>query len=71
MQAQVRLYRFYNYAANRGQGRYGEPFALCDRCVERQPVPAHCQLYRLADQALMPCHKCGARNVQAASAPAG
>lgn len=55
---QVRLYRFFNMERD----KHGEPFALCDVCVEKQRVPKGCLLNRIADGALMACKKCGARN---------
>jgi hypothetical protein len=62
--SEVRLYRFYNWEQNKG----GEPFALCDECHPKQPVPSGCFLYLLANDAVIPCTKCERTNKLKASA---
>ena len=52
---EVRLYRFYNMELS----RHGEPFALCDVCRQRQRVPGLCLIEKLANQAVLPCDRCG------------
>ncbi len=52
---QVRLYRFFNIDAD----KYGEPFALCDGCKPKQPIPESCILSLIAIGAIDPCDLCG------------
>jgi hypothetical protein len=42
----IRIYRFFNFEKD----AYGEPFALCDECRKKQPVPDGTILQRLDDR---------------------
>jgi len=47
----VRLYAFYNWDVNKD----GAPFALCDDCRKKQPIPPNCCLNKLADAPAREC----------------
>lgn len=51
----ARLYRFYNWEVS----KHGEPFALCDECLKKQPCPANCTLVKIALDAGRECQGVG------------
>ena len=48
---QARLYRFHNVEVD----KYGDPFAMCDKCKESYRPPANCIMNKIADKAVEGC----------------
>ena len=53
--SEVRLWRFYNIE----EGKWGEPFTMCDSCRSEYRVPDGLVMNVVADGARGSCNHCG------------